>query len=632
VLQEVDDRLRQSLHFAVEALLNLPKADSPGQVLRSPLVAKPWSITVEDDRRAGFAMLPEDMTIWRVFQQPEVKKQLLILGEPGSGKTTSMLEIAQGLLDVAQLDNTQPIPVLLNLSSWKQEQPIFEWVLTELTSKYKVRVDLGREWLIAGKLIPLLDGLDEVRTDWQLECSAQLSAWIIGDLEQRPPGVIVCCRIEEYEKIVQQKLVLFWAVCLQSLGVEQIDNYLRKFELDVVADTVVKDESLRELISKPLFLSMFGLVARQGVFDVYDWQQRLTEQSRQEYLTDLYWKAVMQRELVNGVDKTYGKLSETYGCRELPSFEKVERALIFLAKSLNHDCQTEFLLERLSPAHLERGKQECYKFYYAFAFSIIMIAVTSLNSKVANSVNSVAANSVGENFIDFKWQFIFSGLILSVPWFKYVLHLDDVILADRFDLKELLISLNEILPYRFVLSIISSILLLAGSLKSHDIGTEWVNLLFIILVPLSGVAVNMSIQWIFLHSQAKIDEPKVVNQGVKNALKNILLLVSIVTCIFLLVWFRLLFGITSIVEGAVIFPMLLTYFIYIVFIAFLEGGRGFVQHVALRLVLWQNGYAPPRYDRLLDYCTERLLLQRIGGRYRFMHKLLQDHFAAMDLD
>ncbi|MFZ9739172.1 MAG: hypothetical protein ACO3EZ_14295 [Prochlorotrichaceae cyanobacterium] len=28
-------------------------------------------------------------------------------------------------------------------------------------------------------------------------------------------------------------------------------------------------------------------------------------------------------------------------------------------------------------------------------------------------------------------------------------------------------------------------------------------------------------------------------------------------------------------------------------------------------------------------CTELTLLQRVGGRYRFIHKLLQDHFAAL---
>ncbi|MBD1929826.1 hypothetical protein H6F74_26855 [Trichocoleus sp. FACHB-90] len=52
----------------------------------------------------------------------------------------------------------------------------------------------------------------------------------------------------------------------------------------------------------------------------------------------------------------------------------------------------------------------------------------------------------------------------------------------------------------------------------------------------------------------------------------------------------------------------------------------------MRLILAWNRYAPWRYDLLLNYyCTERLLLQRVGGRYRFMHKLLQDHFAKMDL-
>jgi hypothetical protein len=62
------------------------------------------------------------------------------------------------------------------------------------------------------------------------------------------------------------------------------------------------------------------------------------------------------------------------------------------------------------------------------------------------------------------------------------------------------------------------------------------------------------------------------------------------------------------------------------------GGEALIQHVAIRSVLTLNGYAPYRYDKLLDYCTERLLLQRIGGRYRFMHKLLQEHFAKMPLD
>ncbi|MEH1811708.1 MAG: hypothetical protein V7K26_30785 [Nostoc sp.] len=43
-----------------------------------------------------------------------------------------------------------------------------------------------------------------------------------------------------------------------------------------------------------------------------------------------------------------------------------------------------------------------------------------------------------------------------------------------------------------------------------------------------------------------------------------------------------------------------------------------------------GGTHPWNYARFLDYCTERLFLQRVAGRYRFIHKLLQDHFAQME--
>lgn len=96
--------------------------------------------------------------------------------------------------------------------------------------------------------------------------------------------------------------------------------------------------------------------------------------------------------------------------------------------------------------------------------------------------------------------------------------------------------------------------------------------------------------------------------------------------------FRLSLGLTSFLEKELLFLVLISYLTYIVIAALLEGGRPLFQHFILRVVLASNNYAPFRYDLLLNYCTERLLLQRIGGRYRFMHKLLQDHFAAMDLE
>ncbi|MGG6265846.1 NACHT domain-containing protein [Leptolyngbya sp. AN03gr2] len=57
------------------------------------------------------------------------------------------------------------------------------------------------------------------------------------------------------------------------------------------------------------------------------------------------------------------------------------------------------------------------------------------------------------------------------------------------------------------------------------------------------------------------------------------------------------------------------------------GGLVCLQHICLRFILWQSGTAPWKFAQFLNYCTERRLLQRIGGRYRFLHRELLDHFA-----
>jgi hypothetical protein len=61
----------------------------------------------------------------------------------------------------------------------------------------------------------------------------------------------------------------------------------------------------------------------------------------------------------------------------------------------------------------------------------------------------------------------------------------------------------------------------------------------------------------------------------------------------------------------------------------LVPGSACVQHFTLRFVFWCFGLGPLRYVRFLNSATERMLLQRIGGRYRFIHGLLREHFAAM---
>ncbi|MEM8778507.1 MAG: hypothetical protein AAGF26_06475 [Cyanobacteria bacterium P01_G01_bin.49] len=60
-----------------------------------------------------------------------------------------------------------------------------------------------------------------------------------------------------------------------------------------------------------------------------------------------------------------------------------------------------------------------------------------------------------------------------------------------------------------------------------------------------------------------------------------------------------------------------------------------VDHWAFRIVLYTYGDIadiPWNYAKFLDYAAKHRFIQRVGERYRFMHNLLQTHFAQMPLD
>lgn len=65
--------------------------------------------------------------------------------------------------------------------------------------------------------------------------------------------------------------------------------------------------------------------------------------------------------------------------------------------------------------------------------------------------------------------------------------------------------------------------------------------------------------------------------------------------------------------------------------AFNRGGSSYVQHYSLRLLLSILGYIPQNYAGFLRYATERRFIQQVGGRYWFLHRVLQEHFANMPL-
>ncbi len=62
------------------------------------------------------------------------------------------------------------------------------------------------------------------------------------------------------------------------------------------------------------------------------------------------------------------------------------------------------------------------------------------------------------------------------------------------------------------------------------------------------------------------------------------------------------------------------------------GGSACFRHFTLRLVLHRQGNVPWNYARFLDYAVDRLFMQKVGGGYIFVHRMLMEHFAQMELE
>jgi hypothetical protein len=183
----IEGVLEQSLHGA--AMLELGKEYDPQAVER------PWDreLFLPGQERQP---VPSGTSILEIFEQ--CSGALLILGEPGSGKTTTLLELARALIAHAEDEPTAHIPVVFILSSWDNKQASLEaWLLEQLRTEYKVPKKVAHTLLENDTLLPLLDGLDEVKASARESCVAAINAF----RQEHFVPFAVCSRSADYEAL-----------------------------------------------------------------------------------------------------------------------------------------------------------------------------------------------------------------------------------------------------------------------------------------------------------------------------------------------------------------------------------------------------------------------------------------------
>ena len=346
---EAADRLAQTLNSG--ATLAILTEMQPHQVVR------PWdeSIKIAVRPRPG---LPSAIGIVEAFDGESVAGRLLILGAPGSGKTTALLQLAHELARRAENDSGEPMPMLLNLSSWREDSQTFSaWLVEQLKRKYGVRQDYGRKWLDERDVVPLLDGLDELPPARHDACIRAINQF---QQDVRPKYLVVCCRLAEYENVTV-KLQLNGAICLLPLRDEQVRDYLVRAGCADVWQSIGSDLESMDLARSPLLLRM--MTVAYGELSPDEWKRLASPAERRAYLLGLYAQHLLSRD-------TAGRGYEP---------KQTQAWLARLAAILARDGQEEFLLERIQPVWLQSAVQRwIYRAGVTVSVALVYVLVEGL--------------------------------------------------------------------------------------------------------------------------------------------------------------------------------------------------------------------------------------------------------------
>jgi hypothetical protein len=209
----ITDFLQQSLFREVRIILGLSE--------RPDAVARPLDLLVRRPDQ-GDRPLPHGTEVVDVFDSMD--HSLLILGAPGAGKTTLLLELARNLLDRATNDPTHPIPVVFPLSTWAESRkPLVQWLADELNLRYDVPRKIAEGWVASDEVLPLLDGLDEVKAEHRGACLEAINAF------RQSHGFLplaIASRTADYEALAEP-LRLYGAILVRSCPCQGPNGYHR---------------------------------------------------------------------------------------------------------------------------------------------------------------------------------------------------------------------------------------------------------------------------------------------------------------------------------------------------------------------------------------------------------------------
>jgi hypothetical protein len=192
-------------------------------------------------------------------------RRAVIVGTPGSGKTSALVLLTIGL--AAKRQEGQPVPVLLSLASWDLSEKFSDWVVGQLNSLYPELQNRARfgakaaEALVrTRRVITLLDGLDEMAPDLRGGALAEINRWLVTDGD-----AVVSCRSDEYQEVLTaggEPLRSAPVIVLEDVSPDSAGEYMSGDQPSawrrVIGQLAANEEngSLRDVLGNPLMISL----------------------------------------------------------------------------------------------------------------------------------------------------------------------------------------------------------------------------------------------------------------------------------------------------------------------------------------------------------------------------------------
>lgn len=522
--------------------------------------------------------------VTEIFQQMGMGRTLLILGEPGSGKTITLLKIVQSLIEGVEQDVRRQIPVVLPLSSWATKQKAMkEWIIEELY-QYGVSKPLGKNWIEEQQLILFLDGLDEVKAEYRNNCVRELNEFTkLYSITE----IVVSCRVQDY-KALERRLELQSAVCLQPLTQSQIYQYLDRSseQLAALRTLLQNDAEVRAFVTSPLILSIISFAYRDCSLE--ELFILVSKKKWKQNLFDRYIERMFQRK----------RQKQVYKKNETKCW------LRWLAQNMIRESKTVFLIEKIQPNWLNTQDKI---FYRIILFAILGFLV------------SVCLNLFFEYFLGLEKLFLriifwFCGLVVAA--------------SEVFSKEIKIVNAIEIKWKQVLTPTLLSLLFFGGFFLLYGIfDSKVIDFIGALKIGLGagltiGASLLPSCGWLEILVIEKTTYP---NQGIWKSARHSGIL-SLSLCIFL--------GIGLLMPPEVIdiinYSVCLTSSIFVVSVEY--GGLTCIKHFILRLILYCNKHIPWNYARFLDYATDCIFLQKVGGGYIFVHRMLMEYFAQIELE